>query len=140
MTSVDLRRWKSISARDVEAAGTGGATEIIADSRAILEDAARDMLVKYAITVRFADVKNEQNPPKSPAAADSPRIAESFRSRTALDIKDEICSVGRKLWLRGFVDGNGGNISCRIGEDEVICTPTLFSKFDMTPDDLCLIC
>jgi len=56
-----------------------------------------------------------------------------------MDIKNEICSVGRKLWLRGFVDGNGGNISFRIGEDEIICTPTLFSKFDLTPDDLCLI-
>jgi L-fuculose-phosphate aldolase len=56
-----------------------------------------------------------------------------------MNIKDEICAVGRKLWLRGFVDGNGGNISYRIGENEILCTPTLFSKFDMTPDDLCLI-
>jgi L-fuculose-phosphate aldolase len=37
------------------------------------------------------------------------------------------------------VDGNGGNISYRIGENRVICTPTLFSKADLTPDDLCLV-
>jgi L-fuculose-phosphate aldolase len=37
------------------------------------------------------------------------------------------------------VDGNGGNISYRIGPNEVICTPTLVSKFDLTPDDLCLV-
>ena len=138
MTSVDLRRQKSISARDVEAAEIGGAAEIIVDPRAVVEDAARDMLAKYAIAVRFAGAGEGQKRHGS-SAPDSPRVAAFFYSQAALDIKDEICSVGRKLWLRGFVDGNGGNISCRTGEDEVICTPTLFSKFDMTPDDLCLI-
>ena len=140
MTSVDLRQQKSISARDIEAAGIGGAAEIIVDSRAFLEDAARGMLARYAIAVRFAGTEDGRKPPEPSApATESPRITESFYSRAALDIKDEICSVGRKLWLRGFVDGNGGNISCRIGEDEIICTPTLFSKFDLTPDDLCLV-
>ena len=140
MTSVDLKQQKNISARDIEAAGIGGATEVIVDSRASLEESVRDMLAKYAIAVRFAGASEEQKTPTpSLPTADSPRIAASFYSTAALDIKNEICSVGRKLWLRGFVDGNGGNISYRIGEDEVICTPTLFSKFDMTPDDLCLI-
>jgi L-fuculose-phosphate aldolase len=37
------------------------------------------------------------------------------------------------------VDGNGGNISYRIGPNEVLCTPTLFSKLDLTPEDLCLV-
>ena len=140
MTSVDLRRQENITARDVEAAGIGGAAEIIIDSRAILQDAARDMLAKYAIAVRFTCAADEQKPPETSAATtDSSRVAENFYSKAARDIKDEICAVGRKLWLRGFVDGNGGNISCRVGENEVICTPTLFSKFDMTPDDMCLI-
>jgi len=140
MTSVDLRRQKNISAREVEAAGIGGAGEIIIDARAILQDAARDMLAKYAVTVRFVSAGDEQQPhePSAPET-DSPCLAEAFYSKAALDIKDEICSVGRKLWLRGYVDGNGGNISYRIGKDEVICTPTLVSKYDMTPDDLCLI-
>jgi L-fuculose-phosphate aldolase len=47
--------------------------------------------------------------------------------------------VGKKLWNRQYVDGNGGNISYRIGPNEVICTPTLVSKYDLTPDDLCLV-
>jgi len=140
MTSVDLRLQKNISARDIEALGIGGAVEMIVDSRAVLEDAARDMLAKYAITVRFAGACEGQKPAASLAATtDSSRIAASFYSRAALDIKDEICAVGRKLWLRGFVDGNAGNISYRIGENEIICTPTLLSKFDMTPNDLCLV-
>jgi L-fuculose-phosphate aldolase len=41
--------------------------------------------------------------------------------------------------MRSYVDGNGGNISCRIGEKYVLCTPTLLSKADLTPDDICLV-
>lgn len=54
-------------------------------------------------------------------------------------IKEEICAVGRKLWMRQFVDGNGGNISYRIGPNEIICTPTMISKYDLTPDALCMV-
>jgi L-fuculose-phosphate aldolase len=61
-----------------------------------------------------------------------------FASPEARAIKGEICSVGRKLWLRQYVDGNGGNISYRIGPNEVLCTPTLMSKYDLTPEDLCM--
>jgi L-fuculose-phosphate aldolase len=62
-----------------------------------------------------------------------------FFSPEAEEIKAEIVAVGKKLWQRAYVDGNGGNISYRIGENRVICTPTLFSKADLTPDDLCLV-
>lgn len=62
-----------------------------------------------------------------------------FFTPEAEAIKKEICEVGRKLWLRQYVDGNGGNISYRIGPNEVICTPTLVSKYDVTPDDLCMV-
>jgi len=69
-----------------------------------------------------------------PAA--NPRL---FSTREAKAIKEEMCAVGRKLWLRQFVDGNGGNISYRIGPNEVLCTPTLISKYDLTPDDISLV-
>jgi L-fuculose-phosphate aldolase len=62
-----------------------------------------------------------------------------FFSDEAEAIKAEICAAGKKLWQRGYVDGNGGNISYRIGENAVICTPTLLSKADLTPNDLCLV-
>jgi L-fuculose-phosphate aldolase len=61
-----------------------------------------------------------------------------FSSPQAREIKKEICAVGRKLWMRQFVDGNGGNISYRIGANAVLCTPSLVSKFDLTPADICL--
>ena len=66
----------------------------------------------------------------------NPRL---FSTPAAGRVKKEICAVGRKLWLRQFVDGNGGNISYRIGPNEVLCTPTLVSKYDLTPSDLCLV-
>jgi L-fuculose-phosphate aldolase len=65
--------------------------------------------------------------------------ARLFSTPQAEAIKKEICAVGRKLWLRQYVDGNGGNMSYRIGPNEVICTPTQVSKFDLTPEDLCLV-
>jgi L-fuculose-phosphate aldolase len=74
--------------------------------------------------------------PDSSLAPANPQL---FSTPEAEEAKKEICAVGRKLWLRQFVDGNGGNISYRIGPNEVICTPTLVSKYDLTPDDLCLV-
>ena len=53
-------------------------------------------------------------------------------------LRAEIIRTGRKLWDRQYVDGNGGNISCRLGTRYVMCTPTMMSKCDMEPADICL--
>jgi L-fuculose-phosphate aldolase len=63
------------------------------------------------------------------AAASSPE-AEAFRK--------EIIRAGRKLWERQYVDGSGGNISVRLGSRYVLCTPTMLSKGDLEPADICL--
>jgi len=68
-----------------------------------------------------------------------PRAEEIFRSPSAARIKEEIIGVGKKLWQRQYVDGNGGNISYRITPEYVICTPTMCSKGDLAPEDLSLI-
>jgi L-fuculose-phosphate aldolase len=54
-------------------------------------------------------------------------------------IKQEICQIGDRLYKKGFAAANDGNISVRIGRNEVICTPTLMSKGFMTPEDLCVV-
>ena len=54
--------------------------------------------------------------------------------KSVFEIKKEICEVGRKLWLKGFVAANDGNISVKVGENEFYCTPTGVSKGDLTPD------
>jgi L-fuculose-phosphate aldolase len=65
-------------------------------------------------------------------------VRDIFQSREAAAIKQEMCVAGRKLWMRQFVDGNGGNISYRIRPDAVLCTPSLVSKYDLTPREICL--
>lgn len=52
-------------------------------------------------------------------------------------LREEIVAVGRKLWQRQYVDGNGGNISARLGP-YILCTPTMISKGDLQAGDLCL--
>jgi L-fuculose-phosphate aldolase len=52
------------------------------------------------------------------------------------EIREQICEVGRRVWLKGWVAANDGNISMRIGDDAVITTPTGVSKGFMTPDML----
>ena len=48
----------------------------------------------------------------------------------------DICEVGRRLYLLGFVAATAGNISTRIGDDRVLCTPTGVSKGFMTEEML----
>jgi L-fuculose-phosphate aldolase len=64
---------------------------------------------------------------------------EIFHSPATQLIKEEIVRTGRKLWERQYVDGNGGNISARISNEYVVCTPTLLSKGDLHVDDLALV-
>jgi len=54
-------------------------------------------------------------------------------------IKQEICEIGQRIYNRGFAAANDGNISYRISENEVICTPTMISKGFMKPDDICSV-
>jgi L-fuculose-phosphate aldolase len=61
-----------------------------------------------------------------------------FRSPEATALKREIVRVARKLWLRDYVDGNGGNISARLG-DFVLCTPTLLSKGDVHAANIVMV-
>lgn len=52
------------------------------------------------------------------------------------DIREQICEVGRRVWLKGWVAANDGNISMRLGDSFVITTPTGVSKGFMSPDML----
>lgn len=54
-------------------------------------------------------------------------------------IKQEICEIGDRIYKKGFAAANDGNISYRISENEVVCTPTGISKGFMKVDDLCMV-
>lgn len=55
---------------------------------------------------------------------------------TEWQVRQDIVEVGRRLWLRGFVAANDGNISARLPDGTVIITPTGVSKGFMRPEDL----
>ncbi|GIW97961.1 MAG: L-fuculose-phosphate aldolase [Pirellulaceae bacterium] len=54
-------------------------------------------------------------------------------------IKQDICDIGRRIYNKGFAAANDGNITVRVGENEVLCTPTMHSKGFLRPDDICTI-
>src|SRR5258706_2028672 len=62
----------------------------------------------------------------------TPRISE-------FKLKEQMCDIGRRIWLKGFCAGNEGNHSYRIGPDRYLCTPTGISKGNLKPDDLCVV-
>lgn len=49
-------------------------------------------------------------------------------------VKEDLVEVGRRIYDRGYVAANDGNISVRISEDEILTTPTGVSKGFMEPD------
>ncbi len=51
---------------------------------------------------------------------------------TDREAKELILEIGRRLYRKGFVAANDGNISCKVGEDVIWATPTGVSKGYMT--------
>ncbi len=54
-------------------------------------------------------------------------------------IKQEICDIGDRIYKKGFAAANDGNISYRVSEDRIVCTPTGICKGYMKPEDLCVV-
>lgn len=54
-------------------------------------------------------------------------------------IKQDICDIGRRIYNRQFAAANDGNITVRVGENEVLCTPTLHCKGFLKPEDISLV-
>ncbi|MDR0532565.1 MAG: class II aldolase/adducin family protein [Verrucomicrobiales bacterium] len=65
--------------------------------------------------------------------------AQLFQSPQAEKLKREICDIGRRIWMREYCDGNGGNISVRLAPNRYLCTPTGVSKGFLTPEMICLV-
>jgi len=54
--------------------------------------------------------------------------------RTEEQVRADIVEIGRRLWERGYVASNDGNISVRIDDERLITTPKSVSKGFMTAD------
>jgi L-fuculose-phosphate aldolase len=147
--TIDISGQKLVAMRDVQGAVAAGASRVLIGETSVVTPSARDFLAQNNIAVVTSGSAAPKPAPASatsaPAAsfatggARPPANPKLFFTPEAEEVKKEICAVGRKLWMRQFVDGNGGNISYRIGPNEVICTPTLVSKFDLTPEVLSLV-
>jgi L-fuculose-phosphate aldolase len=119
MRTVDLTGERIISKRDALKAIAAGGEELLVAEEAVLTITAQEALRRHGCALR--------------------RQVLLFGSAEAEAAADEVVAVGRKLWQRQYVDGNGGNVSCRVGEGLVVCTPTLVSKGDLRREDLCLV-
>lgn len=57
-------------------------------------------------------------------------------TRAEEQVRADIVEIGRRLWQRGYVASNDGNISVRLDDARLITTPKSVSKGFMTPDML----
>ncbi|MCU0771828.1 MAG: class II aldolase/adducin family protein [Verrucomicrobia bacterium] len=140
-----------ISLRDLQEMVRAGQDVRHLPGEAILTPSARDLLRELESSSGAQPVspapsaqspsRGLPTPPSKTLTSRSPKseLEAFFHSPYAQDLKLQICEMGRRLWQRAYVDGNGGNMAIRVGEDIAICTPTLVSKGSLKPEDMCLV-
>ena len=52
------------------------------------------------------------------------------------ELREAVCAVCRRLYERGLIAGQDGNVSVRLADDLLLITPAGFSKVDVRPEDL----
>jgi L-fuculose-phosphate aldolase len=134
---------KLFAQKDAETYIKTGAKEFRYDREIRLTPGAKDTLAEAGVKVVF-DAGASQNGSAQPAAAaPAPANASAdtklFNSPEAQSIKEQICDIGRRIWMREYCDGNGGNISARLSPDRFIVTPTGVSKGFMKPEMMSLV-
>ena len=135
---------KLFAQKEAEAFLKTGLKEFRYDRETRLTPGARDVLTESGVKIIFAagSAPATSAIAAAPAAASGPGSAADlklFNSPEAAKLKQEICDIGRRIWMREYCDGNGGNISARLGPDRFLVTPTGVSKGFMTPDMLILV-
>jgi L-fuculose-phosphate aldolase len=133
-----------ISLRDVEEIVRNGKDVRALPADALLTPSARDFLRDLELNGNGRGIPARNSAAATPAKpvtskSSKAEIEAFFNSSHINELKRQICDIGRRLWQRAYVDGNGGNIGIRVGDDIVLCTPTLVSKGFMQPEDLCLV-
>jgi L-fuculose-phosphate aldolase len=135
-----------ITAKDVEELIARGGDLASLPADAVLTPSAKDAIreaakrgtSKPAATTGAGSATAAPSKPLSSKSSKA-ELDAYFNSPYMQGLKEQICDIGRRLWGRAYVDGNGGNIAIRVGEDIALCTPTLVSKGFMQPADLCLV-
>ncbi len=132
-----------ISVRDVEEMLRSGKDMQSLPPDALVTPSARDFLreLEKPGSPRTIGVSTKPSATAKPVTSKSSKaeLEVFFTSPEIYTLKLQIRDIGRRLWQRAYVDGNGGNIAIRVGEDIALCTPTLVSKGFMKPEDICLV-
>lgn len=136
-----------LSLRDVEEMARTGQDVRALTADALLTPSARDFLRDLRDPTPgqgTAAARHSSAPSPAPTGPITSRSSKAeieafFNSPLIQRLKEQICEIGRRLWQRAYVDGNGGNIAIRVGDDIALCTPTLVSKGFMKPEDMCLV-
>jgi L-fuculose-phosphate aldolase len=135
-----------ISVRDLEDLLRRGGDVNSLPADAILTPSARDLLRDLDMNppraggpVSAPAAGAPAAPVKATAKSAQAELEAFFHSPPLQALKQQMCDIGRRLWGRAYVDGNGGNIGIKVAEDLVLCTPTLVSKGFLTPQDMCLV-
>lgn len=142
-----------ITAADVERMLRAGQSPDAIAADAILTPSARDLLRAGRLPARPAGFGAAAGPVASGAGPanggcghggaidvnDAAAVQRFFTSPAMEALKAKFCDIGRRMWEREYVDGNGGNLTARVADNLVLCTPTLISKGFMQPADMCLV-
>lgn len=141
---------KVYTAADIEALIKSGRSVADLPKDIVLTPSAKDILRSTGSVVRTAgapapassepilpDYEFRWTPgsdPKTPA-----EIKAFFHSPAITKLKESMVEIGQRMWNREYTDGNGGNLTIRVGDNLVLCTPTLVSKGFMTVEQMCLV-
>ena len=129
---------KLFAQKDAEEFVKTGTIEFRYNRDVRLTPGAKDIFSEAGVKLVFDTAAHVPTaaPACAAAASDDQKL---FHSPEAVRIKNELCDIGRRIWMREYCDGNGGNISARIGPDRFIITPTGVSKGFMTPEMMSLV-
>ena len=104
MKSIDLSKEKVITLGDLSVAVKEDTSELLVSENAVMTLlSALEFVEQHRISVA---ARRGQAAPGS--ITGSGPVHDLFHSPEAQAVKEEICNVGRKLWQRQYVDGNGG--------------------------------
>lgn len=87
-------------------------------------------------------VKQPQGKPLPSVSTTTPRqpeMKQEYGMQNMFQLKQEMCEVGHRIWMKGFCAGNEGNHSVRIANDRVLCTPTGLSKGFLRPEMITVV-
>mgnify|MGYP000270194896 CR=1 FL=1 len=56
-----------------------------------------------------------------------------------MELREQICDVCHKMWQKGWVAANDGNVSVKLEDGTFLATPTGMSKSFITPESWCTL-